>query len=220
LVKPVLRILIILALVFSAFIGKAQNRDSSVQRSDTVRTAVKAASPKSTPVVKSAARIELEKMPRRAAIRSAIIPGWGQLTNRRWWKLPLVYGGFVGLALVYDFNQTNYKIFLTEAQNREFNEANPALDPRPVNPAYQHLLTTGIISIKDSYRRDRDLTILAGAAFYAITIIDAYVDAKFFRFDITDELALKVKPTLQAAPGYAAFASPVPSVKLSLALTK
>lgn len=216
---PALRILIIFTFLFSAACVMAQERDSAVLKQDTIKTIVKPAPVKSKPVFKSAERLELEKMPRRAAIRSAIIPGWGQLTNRRWWKVPLVYGGFVGIALVYDFNQTNYKIFLTEAQNREYNTQNPTT-PKPVRPEYQTLTTTGIITIKDGYRRNRDLTILGGAAFYAITIIDAYVDAKFFRFDITDELALKVKPGLQQQPADNAFASPVPSIKVSLALSK
>lgn len=213
-----LRILIIITLVFAVFCVNAQERDSVLLKQDTITPVLTPMAPK-PPVAKTAARLELEKMPRRAAIRSAIIPGWGQMTNRRWWKVPLVYGGFVGLALVYDFNQTNYKTFLTEAQNREFNEQNPTA-PRPVNPAYRTLSNTGIISIKDSYRRDRDLTILGGLAFYAVTIIDAYVDAKFFRFDIDDELALKVQPSLQQVPSGYAFASAAPSVKVSLSLSK
>lgn len=214
-----LRKLSIFLLVFAFSYAKGQERDSILRGRDTVKTVLEA-EPVKPAVVKSAARLELEKMPRRAAIRSAIIPGWGQITNRRWWKVPLVYGGFVGLALVYDFNQENYKLFLTEAQNREYNEQNPTLPPRYVNPGYRTLTNSGIISLKDSYRRDRDLTILGGVAFYAITIIDAYVDAKFFRFDIDDELALQLKPAFQQVPGIYSASSPVPSVKVSLSLTK
>jgi hypothetical protein len=219
LVKPVLRNLAILLLVFAPAFAMAQDRDSLLRRQDTVKNVLKA-EPAKPSVAKSAARLELEKMPRRAAIRSAIIPGWGQITNRRWWKVPLVYGGFVTLAFVYDYNQTNYKIFLTEAQNREYNQQNPALPPRYVNPGYRTLTSSGIIKLKDAYRRDRDLTILGGLAFYTITIIDAYVDAKFFRFDIDDELALQVKPAFQQVPGIYTSASPVASVKVSLSLTK
>ena len=215
-----LRILLIIVSLIAVTVVKAQERDSAVVRQDTVRPAqVKPAPPASPPVVKSPERIELEKMPRRAALRSAIIPGWGQMTNRRWWKVPLVYGGFVGIALVYDFNQTYYKEFLTEAQNREYNRRNPT-SPRPLNPAYVRATDAGIINYKDGYRRNRDLTILGGAAFYVITIIDAYVDAKFFRFDISDELALKVNPSLQQQPTGYSYALPAPSIKVSLSLTK
>lgn len=217
---PALRILIILISMLAITPVMAQERDSALVRQDTLIKTAKPAPARRAPAVKSAERIELEKMPRRAAIRSAIIPGWGQLTNRRWWKLPFVYGGLVGIALVYDFNQTNYKTFLTEAQNREYNTLHPKDPARPTIPEYARYPTSGIITIKDGYRRNRDLTVLAGAAFYAVIIIDAYVDAKFFRFDITDELAIKVKPALQQQPPSNAFASPVPSVKVSISLLK
>ncbi|HUH33340.1 MAG TPA: DUF5683 domain-containing protein [Daejeonella sp.] len=217
---PALRILLISIFIFTASALTAQERDSVVLKQDTLIKTAKPAPAKSPPAFKSKERLELEKMPRRAAIRSAIIPGWGQLTNRRWWKLPLVYGGLVGIALVYDFNQTNYKTFLTEAQNREYNTQHPKDPQKPTIVEYQRYPTSGIITIKDGYRRNRDLTILAGAAFYTVTIIDAYVDAKFFRFDITDELALKVKPAFQQPPPSNAFASPVPSVKVSMSLSK
>ena len=215
-----IRILVLAIALISGTCVIAQERDSIVPKQDTIKPPVKPAPSKTVPTAKSAARIELEKMPRRAALRSAIIPGWGQLTNRRWWKVPLVYGGFVGIALVYDFNQTNYKIFLTEAQNREFNSQNPKGPFKEVKPEFQRYPTSGIITIKDGYRRNRDLTILGGMAFYAVTIIDAYVDAKFFRFDISDELAIKVTPSLQQPPPINAFGAPAPAVKVSLSFSK
>lgn len=215
----VLRTLIIIFALFVSTGLMAQQTDSVAVKQDTVKKVLKPVPVKTTPVVKSAERLRLEKMPGRAAFRSAVIPGWGQLTNKRWWKVPLVYGGFVGIGLVYDFNRTYYKIFLTEAQNREYNVSHPNA-PRPVHPDYARLSNTGIITIKDQYRRNRDLSILGGVAFYTITIIDAYIDAKFFRFDISDDLALKVKPTLQQQPFNNSFASPIPSVKLSLSLSK
>ncbi|NEU09826.1 hypothetical protein GZH53_15980 [Flavihumibacter sp. R14] len=215
-----LRVLLIVISLLAFTSLRAQVPDSTGVRQDTVRKVpAKPATAAGQPVVKSAARLELEKMPRRAATRSAIIPGWGQVTNRRWWKVPLIYGGFVGIALVYDFNQTQYKLFLTEAQNREYNSQNPAT-PKPVDPAYATLSDNGIITIKDGYRRNRDLTILAGVAFYTINIIDAYVDAKFFRFDISDELVLKVNPSLQQQSNGFAYALPTPSIKVSVSLTK
>lgn len=216
---PVLRFLIFIIALFISTGTRGQQNDSIVTKQDTVKRELTTKPVKSTPVVKSAERLRLEKMPRIAAFRSAIIPGWGQITNKRWWKVPFVYGGFVGIALVYDFNRTYYKMFLTEAQNREYNLRNPPIK-KPVNPDYGRLSTTGIITIKDGYRRNRDLSVLGGLAFYTITIVDAYVDAKFFRFDISDELALRVKPALQQQPSINAMSSPVPSVKLSLSFSK
>lgn len=161
-------------------------------------------------IVKDSARLAIEAMPRIAAKRSAIVPGLGQIYNKRWWKVPLVYGGFVGIGLVYEFNQRQYKIFLREAQYRQE-------DPKKANPLWKPYTNDGIIRIKDDYRRTRDLSLLAGVAFYAVQIIDAYIDAKFFRFDVSNDLSLKVDPFIQSGQIYNASAPTIGfRVKLSL----
>lgn len=167
---------------------------------------------KKEPAVKDSARLAIEAMPRHAALKSLMVPGLGQIYNKRWWKVPLVYGGFVGIGLVFEFNQRYYKVFLKEAQFRELNPQ------KTENPLYSNYSSQGIIAIKDSYRRNRDLSVLAGLGFYAITIIDAYVDAKFFRFDISDELSLKVEPVVNQIPMYASAFSPAVGLKLKLNL--
>jgi len=180
---------------------------SSKTKIDSAKTTSKEA-----PVLKDSARIAIEAMPRRAAMKSLMLPGLGQIYNKRWWKVPLVYGGFIGIGLVFEFNHRNYQIFLKEAQFRELNPQ------KTQNPLYAGYTNEGIIQIKDAYRRDRDLSVLAGLGFYAITIIDAYVDAKFFRFDISDELSLKVQPSVDQFPVHAAVFSPVVGLKLKLSL--
>ncbi len=180
------------------------------QRDTTIRVTKKRAASDSI-VVKDSVRLALEARPRIAATRSAIVPGLGQLYNKRWWKVPLVYGGLVGIGLVIEFNQTRYKIFLKEAQFRELNPG------KTQNPLYAGYSNPGIIAIKDAYRRNRDLSILSGLGFYAVQIIDAYVDAKFFRFDVSDELSLKVTPSLQNGNIYYGNAN-VPVVGLQLNL--
>ncbi len=164
-------------------------------------------------VVKDSARLAIEAMPGIAARRSAMLPGLGQIYNKRWWKVPLVYGGYVGIGLVYEFNQRYYKIFLREAQYRQD-------DPEKANPAWKAYDDEGIIRVKDGYRRNRDLSILAGIAFHAVQVIDAYIDAKFFRFDVSNDLSLKVDPFIQPGQIYNAFSPAAPTigfkVKLSL----
>jgi hypothetical protein len=169
---------------------------------------------KKNSVPKDSIRLAIEAMPRRAALNSAMLPGLGQIYNKRWWKVPLVYGGFVGIGLVFEFNQRNYKVFLKEAQ---FRQENPG---KTQNPLYSRYSTQGIISIKDSYRRNRDLSVLGGLGFYAVNIIDAYVDAKFFRFDISDDLVMKVSPTINSGlPIQAAgFDTPVVGLKLKISI--
>lgn len=186
----------------------SQNQVNSSAKQDTGLVA-----PKKSVVVKDSARLAIEAMPRIAARRSAMLPGLGQIYNKRWWKVPLVYGGFIGIGLVYEFNQRNYKIFLKEAQ---FRQENPG---KTQNPLYAPYTTQGIINIKDSYRRDRDLSILGGLGFYAINIIDAYIDATFFRFDLSDDLSVQLKPSVQQTiPVHASASGTVLGLKLKIPL--
>jgi hypothetical protein len=215
------QILIALIFILGCTAVFAQKTDTiqkvdTTSKADTVKRPEKIVPKKTDAPVKDSARLALEKMPRTAGLRSAMLPGLGQITNRRWWKVPLVYGGFVGIGLVYEFNQRYYKIFLKEAQIREFNNTAPDSLKKSGNPLYARIQQSGIITIKDGYRRNRDLSILGGVAFYAINIIDAYVDAKFFRFDISDDLTLRVKPTLQGSPFNAQ--TRIPGIKLTLSL--
>ncbi|WP_152439862.1 DUF5683 domain-containing protein [Arcticibacter svalbardensis] len=165
-------------------------------------------------VVKDSARLAIERMPGQAARRSAIIPGWGQFNNKRWWKVPFIYGGLVGAGLVFEFNQRYYKDILTELQYRELRSED---QPETQNPLYANLDKAALLSGRDYYRRSRDLSVLAGLGVYAINIIDAYVDAKFFRWDLSDELAIKIKPSLQSFPINASLV-PVPGIKICFAL--
>jgi hypothetical protein len=202
---------ILFGLLLMCFLAHGQAFSQIVEpssaRQDTSKKAIK-----KEPAIKDSARLAIEAMPRRAALNSALLPGLGQITNKRWWKVPLVYGGFVGIGLVFEFNQRYYKVFLKEAQ---FRQENPG---KTQNPLYARFTTEGIISIKDSYRRNRDLSVLGGLGFYAINIIDAYVDAKFFRFDISDDLSVKVSPSLNQGPIHASGVSPVLGVKLKITL--
>ena len=162
-------------------------------------------------VVKDSTRLALEELTRTAVRKSMILPGWGQVQNGRWWKVPIVVGGFVGIGYSYDFARKNYRKFLAEAQYRTIN-------PGPgefLYPEFAAYSTEGIIMAKDFYRRNRDLSILGGLGFYAIQLIDAYVDAKFFRYDISDDFSFKVKPSLEPIPW--AFASNRASVGLKVA---
>ena len=152
--------------------------------------------------------------PRKAILRSAIIPGWGQARNGKWWKVPLVYGGFVGIGLYYEFNQRFYKDLLQESQYRKTrtDEQETWEDPK-----YKGVTNDQqIFNAKDFYRRNRDLAIMAFVAFYGINLLDAYIDARLATFDVSDDLSLKVSPDL-SIPYYAGFSqAPTPMLKLTL----
>ncbi|RKD17103.1 hypothetical protein BCY91_02855 [Pelobium manganitolerans] len=154
--------------------------------------------------------------PRKAVLRSAILPGWGQIRNRKWWKVPLVYGGFVGLGLVYEFNQRYYKELLTESQFRKANQNLP-LDSRFKYERYKGISDDQIYNAKDFYRRNRDLTLYSTFGFYLLQMVDAYIDAKLATFDVSDDLSLKIKPSVYA-PVYANGGgyAPMPALTLNL----
>ncbi len=209
---------LLLFLLLACGIGVFAQTDNSVVKVDSnmLKPGTKNKRPDSTAltatkpaIVKDSARLALEKMPITALRKSLILPGLGQIYNKQAWKLPFVYGGFVGIGLVYGFYQQHYSIALKELQYRLAN------NDVHKNAIYSPYGTSSIITVKDFYRRNRDLSIIAGVGFYALQAIDAYVKAKFARFDINDDLSLNIHPALQ----FNAFAyRPVPSLKFTLSL--
>ena len=155
---------------------------------------------------------------RKAVLRSAILPGWGQARNKQWWKVPLIYGGFVGLGLVYNFNNKLYKDYLSESK---FRKNNPNTDPRNVflRPENRGISDQQIFGAKDFYRRNRDLTLYGSVLFYGIQLAEAYTSARLATFDVSDDLSIKLKPSIYI-PTYAQAGSfsPVPMLMLSVKL--
>lgn len=138
--------------------------------------------------------------PRKATIYSAVLPGLGQIYNRKYWKVPLVYGGFVTFGYFINFNNdlyTKYKQAYSDI-----------IDNDPTTNSYKNLNVNPIFFeadkisqlqerlrlAKDGSRRNRDLVVISTAVFYAINIIDASVDAHFFNFDISDDLTINWVP--------------------------
>lgn len=205
-----LRKLIVFALFqLSVVVAFAQVQDTII-KADSVK--IRPAQPQ-TPV-KDSVRLAIEAMPRKAALRSAIVPGWGQYYNKGlWWiKVPAIYGGFATLIGIYMWNQDNYQMLLREAQ---FRQDHPNERQNPRLQAYDN---SAIIQYKDVYRRDRDLTIIGMVGWYALNVIEAYVDAKFTRFDISEDLSLKVSPSFQPQPYSYASVPATPTLKFSLSL--
>ncbi|MFA6862536.1 MAG: DUF5683 domain-containing protein [Dysgonamonadaceae bacterium] len=148
--------------------------------------------------------------PKKAVIYSAIFPGLGQIYNRKYWKLPIVYGGFIGFTYAISWNGRYY----TDYSNayKDIMDDDPATDswknflPYGQDPetADQEWLKTVFKRRKDFYRRYRDLSIIGTVAMYAISILDAYVDAQLFDFDISSDLSLRVEPTIIKKTDYLA----------------
>ena len=140
--------------------------------------------------------------PKRALWLALILPGAGQIYNRKYWKLPIVYGGFIGCAYAMRWNNQMYL---------DYSQAYlDIMDDDPNTASYQQFLHLGnqinssnierykevFRSRRDRYRRWRDLSFFVMLGVYALSVIDAYVDASLSTFDISDDLSLHVQPAI------------------------
>lgn len=136
---------------------------------------------------------------KRATTLATICPGAGQIYNKSYWKVPFVIGGFASLIYVLDWNNRGYKRFKTaylltyEYENSDDEEAEP-LDEFGGRYSSSYLK-----DIRDSYRRNRDMSIIFLAGLYIFQIIDAHVDAHFKDFDVSDDLAMSIEPIVDYA---------------------
>ena len=127
---------------------------------------------------------------RTATLRSAMIPGWGQIYNKKYWKLPLVYGGLGITASVFQYNVKNYNLLRQAFSYRtDTISSNDAL----IDPRFKNLSTNAIQSYRTSFRQNVDYTVLFFIAFWGLNVIDATVDANLKAFDVNDNLSLQIK---------------------------
>ena len=127
---------------------------------------------------------------RTATLRSAMIPGWGQIYNKKYWKLPLVYGGLGITASVFQYNVKNYNLLRQAFSYRtDTISANDAL----IDPRFKNLSTNAIQSYRTSFRQNVDYTVLFFIAFWGLNVIDSTVDANLKAFDVNDNLSLQIK---------------------------
>lgn len=140
--------------------------------------------------------------PQKALWLAIVFPGGGQIYNRKYWKLPIVYGGFIGCLYAMNWNNNMYKDY--SQAFIDISDSNPNTD------SYNKFLHLGATITsknmdtyrdifkkrKDRYRRWRDLSFFVLIGVYALSVIDAYVDAELSVFDISKDLSLKVEPTI------------------------
>ena len=139
---------------------------------------------------------------KRAMWLAIVLPGAGQIYNRKYWKLPFVYGGFVGCAYAMRWNNQMF---------RDYSQAYmDIMDDDPNTQSYNQFLHLGATidasnierykeifrKRKDKFRRWRDMGTFVMIGIYAFSVIDAYVDASLSEFDISDDLSLRVEPAV------------------------
>ena len=155
---------------------------AKAQRSDSLNKAIQADSIKANKATKKA----IYGTARKATIFSACLPGLGQIYNKKYWKVPIIYAALGGIIYWGSSNQSNYKLYSNNL--RAIFDNDPETNNTTVYSADQ------LISEKKYYKKQRDMAIMLGGLVYVINIIDANVDAHLKTFDISDNLSLQLKP--------------------------
>ena len=136
--------------------------------------------------------------PKKAAIRSALIPGWGQAYNKRYWKIPIVYGALGVSGGIFLFNLKNYRELKQAyiARNRALpTSAGPgdSTEYRKLERIYQVLDINAIRTYRDEYRRNIDYSALFFILLWGLNVVDATVDAHLRSFDVTPDLSFRFR---------------------------
>ena len=138
--------------------------------------------------------------PRKAVLLAAVIPGAGQLYNKKWWKLPIVYGAIGGMAWwTYDNASTfseysiNYKAQVDDDPNTKVTD-----------PKFETVDVETLRAYRDRFRKYTEQSYLGLGLVYLLSITDAYVDAQLYNFDVSEDLSLRLVPSLQSSPGFGA----------------
>ncbi|MFZ9695743.1 MAG: DUF5683 domain-containing protein, partial [Chitinophagaceae bacterium] len=132
----------------------------------------------------------------KAAFRSAILPGLGQIYNKKYWKLPVVYGGLGVCGSVFFYNLTNYKdtrFAYRVKYNMRVNRTDSALFAL-IKPNLKPLPEENLRYYRNQFRRDVDYTVLFFMLLWGLNVVDAAVDAHLKSFDVSPDLSLRIKP--------------------------
>jgi hypothetical protein len=135
--------------------------------------------------------------PRKAALFAAVLPGSGQIYNRKWWKVPIVYAALGGMTWWTADNVRQYRVLRDEYKARV--DENPATAPDPI---YARLDNQTIRDYRDLFRKYSEQSYIGLSFVYLLSITDAFVDAHMYRFDVSEDLSLQLQPKANATPGF------------------
>ncbi|HEV7331252.1 MAG TPA: DUF5683 domain-containing protein [Flavisolibacter sp.] len=159
------------------------------------------------PVIENRAKADSVRrafIPKKATIRSAILPGWGQAYNKKYWKIPIIYGALGTTAYVFFYNVKTYRE-LRFAYQAKYKAALPPYDPtkpgpfrdstdyRRINPIYLPYDANSLRIYRDEFRSNVDYSVLVFILFWGLNVVDATVDAHLKLFDVNPDLSFKLK---------------------------
>jgi hypothetical protein len=128
---------------------------------------------------------------RTATLLSTILPGAGQIYNHKYWKTPVIYAAFGGLAYLLKNNNDQYNKYKRAYISRTDNDATTISDPE-----YDKYSDDNILTLKNAYQHSRDFNVICMIGVYVLNIVDAAVDAHLYTFDVSDNLSMEIRPTL------------------------
>jgi hypothetical protein len=134
--------------------------------------------------------------PKIATIRSAILPGWGQAYNRKYWKIPIVYGALGTTAGIFFYNLKTYKLLRKAVVL--LSDTIPGNDNQ-IDPQFIHLSIESIRGYRNEYRQNIDYSVLFFLVFWGLNVVDATVDAHLKAFDVSPDVSMKIRPGLNSA---------------------
>ena len=156
---------------------------------------------------------DINHNPGKAWIRSAIIPGWGQIYNAQYWKVPLIYAGFALLGRAIIVNRSDYNLYLNEGFARR--------DGTPRNPVFNGNTSTAnqFFDYASNSNRNVQISIFGILSVWGLNCIDAYISAKFIHsYSVDNNLSFRLSTDAISQPMYAVNTTPypVPALKLSV----
>ncbi|MEP6949322.1 MAG: DUF5683 domain-containing protein [Ginsengibacter sp.] len=133
--------------------------------------------------------------PKIATLRSAILPGWGQAYNRKYWKIPIVYGALGTTAGIFFYNRKTYKLLRKAVILRS--DTITANDNQ-IDPQFVNLSTESLRQYRNEFRQNIDYSVLFFLVFWGLNVVDATVDAHLKAFDVSPDVSMKIRPGLNS----------------------
>ncbi len=164
---------------------------SAQQRNDTAIIPTGNSTGNKLKSVSSADTVINKHNPKKATFRSAVLPGWGQAYNKKYWKIPIVYGALGTTAAIFAFNLETYKS-LKQAYIyiRDTIPANDIL----IEARFRSLSPESIRTYRNAFRQNVDYSVLFFFVFWGLNVVDATVDGHLKAFDVSSDISLKIKP--------------------------
>jgi hypothetical protein len=225
------RILVLLLFVWYNGVSSLLAQGQDLVLTDSVKEIVKVDSARIVAVSDSILTASIEASlrrerfvpdPIRAMWLGLVFPGGGQIYNHKYWKLPIIYGGFLGCVyaltwntqMLHDYSQAYLDIMDSDPNTKSYEKMLPiGYDITGREERFKNIFKNK----KNFFRRNRDLSLFAFAGVYLLAVIDAYVDAELSTFDISEDLSLHIEPTfIQTLPPRTSGRETIPGVKFVL----